>query len=211
MNTADIRPAGRRPGFTLIELLVVIAIIAVLIALLLPAVQAAREAARRMQCTNNLKQLGLGIQNYISQNNSFPPMLNNYNLVGIALPNVTGDGNWPTSWTVSLLPFFEQMALYNAVNFSATCDDPPNLSTLSYSKLSALICPSESVAVGPWISTNVANYRGNVGGPGSLLSWSGPIVPMSPNSTTSPGRGTNVNGNMGSFGMQGIPDRKSVV
>ena len=203
------RGSACRRGFTLIELLVVIAIIAVLIALLLPAVQAAREAARRAQCTNNLKQLGLAIQNYISTNNCFPPMLNNYNTVGIALPNVKGPGNWPTSWTVSLLPFFEQTMLYNATNFSATIDDPPNLYTLSYTKVNALICPSESQVVGPWISTNMANYRGNTGGPGSLLSWSGPIVPMTPNGTTSPGNGTNNNANMGSFGMQGVTDGTS--
>jgi prepilin-type N-terminal cleavage/methylation domain-containing protein/prepilin-type processing-associated H-X9-DG protein len=209
MNPDELSTARRRAGFTLIELLVVIAIIAVLIALLLPAVQAAREAARRAQCTNNLKQLGLGIQNYISQNNAFPPMLNNYNTVGIALPNVKGPGNWPTSWTVSLLPFYEQGALYNATNFAATIDDPPNLYTLAYAKVSTLICPSESVALGPWISTNVANYRGNTGGPGSLLSWSGPIVPMTPNGYSSPGNGTNNNSNMGSFGMQGVTDGTS--
>ena len=94
-----------RRGFTLIELLVVIAIIAVLIALLLPAVQAAREAARRAQCVNNLKQLGLGVQNYLSTNDSFPPLFANFGLNGNQ-PAVTG-GPWPLGWAVALTPFIE--------------------------------------------------------------------------------------------------------
>ena len=75
------RVPKRRVGFTLIELLVVIAIIAVLIALLLPAVQSAREAARRIQCNNNLKQIGLGMHNYHSSNNSFPLGVSRYGLI----------------------------------------------------------------------------------------------------------------------------------
>jgi len=202
-----------RRGFTLIELLVVIAIIAVLIALLLPAVQAAREAARRAQCVNNLKQLGLGVQNYLSTNNAFPPNFGSYNTVGGASgpqPNSAGGGNWPTSWAVSLLPFMEQQALYASVNFASAVDSPPNLNTLSSTKLGMLLCPSESVKVGPWISTNIANYRANIGGPGTLLSWSGPIVPFAPssNGSSSPVTMTN-NSNIGSFGMEGISDGTS--
>ena len=90
-----------RRGFTLIELLVVIAIIAVLIALLLPAVQAAREAARRIQCTNNLKQIGLAMHNYQSANNSLPP-------------GIKGS-IWGT-WLVFILPYVEQGPLFNSWN-----------------------------------------------------------------------------------------------
>src|SRR5215210_4645960 len=105
-----------RSGFTLIELLVVIAIIGVLIALLLPAVQAAREAARRIQCTNNLKQLGLGLHNYHSANETFPPggSRNPYDP-----PNKTdGSPSW-SSWSAHalLLPYLEQKPLYDAANF----------------------------------------------------------------------------------------------
>src|SRR5262245_48866006 len=108
---------GRRPGgFTLIELLVVIAIIAVLIALLLPAVQAARGAARRMQCVNNLKQIGLAIANYESSQGSYPPGA--LAMYAGGDPTTSAKNNWSFSAFVRMLGFLEQQALYNAANFS---------------------------------------------------------------------------------------------
>ncbi len=102
----------RRSGFTLIELLVVIAIIAVLIALLLPAVQQAREAARRTQCKNQMKQLGLALHNYHDTFKSFPTAaINTW---------VTGQLDWHNgSFMISILPYIDQAPLYNGYNFNA--------------------------------------------------------------------------------------------
>ncbi len=109
-----IRP---RPAFTLVELLVVIAIIGILVGLLLPAVQAAREAARRMQCSNNVKQLGLSFQNYESTTKSFPI---NYALRDTPPYNGGNFVHSGRSWMQMILPYIEQSNLYNNIDFTVT-------------------------------------------------------------------------------------------
>ncbi len=123
-------------GFTLIELLVVIAIIAILIALLLPAVQQAREAARRTECKNNLKQLGLALHNYHDVHNYFP--LNSAYAGGQPVMNRSG--------FVGMLPFIDQAPMFNQMNMSLQGTDPPNLAFMQQ-PLTALLCPSDKTGV----------------------------------------------------------------
>jgi prepilin-type N-terminal cleavage/methylation domain-containing protein len=179
----------QRRGFTLIELLVVIAIIGVLIALLLPAVQSAREAARQTQCLNNLKQLGLAIQNYITQSNVLPAQTTENTSVIAGASNV----QWWTSWTASLLPHIEQQPLYNALNFNLPMlEMAPPLSgantTVALTKIGTLVCPSESLDRSPSFAFAsggsgysgqfaASNYAGNYGGPAMIKACSGTIVP----------------------------------
>jgi prepilin-type N-terminal cleavage/methylation domain-containing protein/prepilin-type processing-associated H-X9-DG protein len=133
-----------RKGFTLIELLVVIAIIAILIALLLPAVQQAREAARRTQCRNHMKQLGLALHNYHDTHNVFPPAVRN---------------NAEPNWRVSILPMLEQGTIFNQLNFNQSGSfwahsGFPNNTILYSVRIPTFICPSS-----PYGATNPAHLE----------------------------------------------------
>jgi prepilin-type N-terminal cleavage/methylation domain-containing protein/prepilin-type processing-associated H-X9-DG protein len=174
------RLSGR--GFTLIELLVVIAIIGVLIALLLPAVQAAREAARRAQCVNNLKQLGLAVHNYISVNEVFPlgdlyPSGSNQKRVDGVQAN--GANSYSFGWPLCLLPFLEQQPVFNAYNFCFTYIDYGTTTvntTVAYNQLASLMCPSESASLRPQPPYGALNYVGNYGGPAAIRAFTGTII-----------------------------------
>ena len=158
-------------GFTLIELLVVIAIIAVLIALLLPAVQSAREAARRVQCVNNLKQFGLSMHNYESTYGSFIP--------SVMYPSPLDSYGWGPSGLLSLLQFVEQGTLFNAYNVGAVacnqagCDLFAMNTTVFNTQVAVFLCPSDA----PERNSTLCNYVGNVGGPHQLSRYSGTYIP----------------------------------
>ena len=166
-------PMPRR-GFTLIELLVVIAIIGVLIALLLPAVQAAREAARRAQCTNNMKQIGLAAHNYLDTQGCFPPGAIS-----------TSDGNgWSTNfmpWSVLILPQIEGNTTYNAMNINmgvGSGTDRGQAYTAYLAVPSAFHCPSDGEndnGTRPWAGTYSGGYPNPMG---QSPAWDPPLNPF---------------------------------
>jgi prepilin-type N-terminal cleavage/methylation domain-containing protein/prepilin-type processing-associated H-X9-DG protein len=162
MNVSD---RSQRSGFTLIELLVVIAIIAVLIALLLPAVQSAREAARRTQCVNNLKQIGLATHNYLSSNDLFPPGA------------IKGGWNFNSNglnWRPLILAQMEATNQFNAINFSVLAgQNGPSLATVWYSSIASFLCPSDGLGQAP------VGFVPYMGPNGSTSAWAPPFRPGS--------------------------------
>ena len=150
---------GSRRAFTLVELLVVIAIIGILIALLLPAVQAAREAARRSQCSNNLKQIGLGLHNYHDTFRSFPSLF----VVATGDPEFSStcvSGNLTVSveswaWSALILPFMEQQPLYQNAGIGKGTLLQTHLNGLALQRVSVYRCPSDP---GPDVGKTAGNF-----------------------------------------------------
>ncbi len=185
--------ARTRQAFTLVELLVVIAIIGILVALLLPAVQSAREAARRVQCTNQLKQLGLAVLSYESAHQEFPPGSYTYGPWGSAntdkvpflCPDYDCNG---TNWAIEILPFLEQQAIYDQYdhdehNFEANDLDGDGLinQRVRDADLPIMICPSDSFAQNWGYFPTAGSYKAmtgvitQYGNSNQWLNWTSPV------------------------------------
>jgi len=184
-----VRPARRaKQGFTLIELLVVIAIIAVLVSLLLPAVQQAREASRRSQCRNNLKQIGLAFQNYHDGYQTFP----NYD---------AGGSISRASAFTAVLPYLDLASAYDLYDFSLGNSDPANLQVVSQ-RVSAFLCPTATFQRPVPISGCDANDRA----PGTYAVSSGTLSPYGSYASGDPNNGAIVNSGSGITRMRDITD-----
>ena len=167
MGTSRRRQNPRERGFTLIELLVVIAIIAVLIALLLPAVQSAREAARRIQCVNHMKQVALAMHNYHSAHNLFPP--------GRVRSRVNGLGQVYGCFA-QILPEIEQRAAFDSINFQLNADrgiGGPENDTARRTRIATLLCPSDTSSIFDAPEQSPVNYQMNVGTRHSVIDNNG--------------------------------------
>ena len=159
LQPATRKDATRKPGFTLVELLVVIAIIGVLVGLLLPAVQSVREAARKVECENNLKQLALALQNHHDTLGAFPVGISTFGNSDPAGTTLHGP-----NWMIRILPYMEQQGLYNRFDLRKPISDPANREARGH-QLDTIMCPSEAYKTffdgGPeegdnWARTNYA-------------------------------------------------------